>query len=100
VVLDGGQVMVCDAATPEEATPVQYTGSGLSYGGLPLESSSPGEPLVVSPVASETSSKPLTLVFQPTAPSIAPGEAQRLVLLAQSTPALDTTGVLGQARRK
>jgi hypothetical protein len=75
-VVDGGQGLLCDVTDPALATPVTYTGSGLSYGGLPLESGAPGAPLVVSPVEASTSyssSGGTTMVFQPAAPSIAPG---------------------------
>ena len=49
---DGTQGMLCDVSDPAQATPLTYTGSGLTYNGQPLASTSPGSALVVSPGAS------------------------------------------------
>ena len=40
--------MICDLATAASATPFTYTGSGLSYNGIPLVSTGPGAPLVLA----------------------------------------------------
>ena len=42
------QGMVCDQPTASTATPLTYTGSGLSYAGVPLVASSSGAPLVLA----------------------------------------------------
>jgi hypothetical protein len=39
--------MVCDQASPATATPLTYTGDGLSYNGIALVSPGPGLPLVL-----------------------------------------------------
>ncbi len=61
------QGMVCDQPTAATATPFTYTGSGLSYQGVPLVSPGPGAPLVLA----NSTSAPLTassdnLAFAPT----------------------------------
>jgi hypothetical protein len=40
--------MYCDQASPSTATPVTYTGSGLSYNGVPLVSTGPDTPLLLA----------------------------------------------------
>ena len=40
--------MVCDQPTAATATPLTYTGSGLSYAGVPLVATSAGAPLVLA----------------------------------------------------
>ncbi len=42
------QGVVCDQPTATTATPLTYTGSGLSYDGVPLVASSSGAPLVLA----------------------------------------------------
>jgi hypothetical protein len=42
------QGMVCDQALLADATPLTYTGSRLSYQGVPLVSTAPGAPLVLA----------------------------------------------------
>jgi hypothetical protein len=59
--------MVCDQPTLAGATPLTYTGSGLSYQGVPLVSTAPGAPLVLA----NSTTAPLTtssdnLAFAPT----------------------------------
>jgi hypothetical protein len=68
--LDGGQQgMVCDVSSPSQATPVTYTGTGLSYGGQPLAAGGAGQALLVSPGAtSSTSSLTLEAVGAPATP--------------------------------
>ena len=39
--------MICDQATPATATPMTFTGSGLSYNGIDLVASAPGQPLLL-----------------------------------------------------
>ena len=41
------QGMLCDQATAGSAFTFEYTGSGLSYGGVPLVSAGAGQPLVL-----------------------------------------------------
>ena len=40
--------MYCDQASPATATVMTYTGSGLSYNGIPLVSTGPGTPLLLA----------------------------------------------------
>jgi hypothetical protein len=66
--------MYCDQATPSTATTVTYTGSGLSYNGVPLVSTGPNTPLLlanttaVPPTASDDE-----LTFSPAGKASRPG---------------------------
>jgi hypothetical protein len=41
------QGVLCDVATPASATVLTYTGSGLSYNGVPLSTTGPSQTLVL-----------------------------------------------------
>ena len=41
-------VVLCDQPTAATATPLTYTGSGLSYNGVPLVATGPGAPLMLA----------------------------------------------------
>ena len=59
--------MICDVETLADATAFTYTGSGLSYGGVPLVSTGPGAPLVLANTTSATlDANADHLVFAPT----------------------------------
>ena len=48
--------LYCDQASPATATPLTYTGNGLSYNGVALVSTGPGTPLMLA----NTTAVPLT----------------------------------------
>jgi hypothetical protein len=43
----GSKVVLCDLDTTAGATPLMYTGTGLTYNGLPLVPGGPGQPLAL-----------------------------------------------------
>ena len=64
----GTQGMVCDQPTAATATVMTYTGSGLSYNGIPLVATAPGQPLVLT---NSTTFPGNTLTFLPAEPGAA-----------------------------
>jgi hypothetical protein len=68
---DGQQGLLCDVTNASEATPVTYTGTGFSYGGQPLASAGIGQPLLVTPGAtSSTSGVTVDTVDPPVTPGV------------------------------
>ncbi len=67
----GEQGVLCDQPSTATATALTYTGTGLSYGGVPLMAPAPGAPLVLA----NSTSAPLTpttddMAFAPTGPPL------------------------------
>ncbi len=60
----GQQGLLCDVTNPSQATAVTYTGTGFAYGGQPLAAIGSGQPLLVSPGATSSTSG-LTLLQLP-----------------------------------
>lgn len=68
---DGQQGVLCDVSSISQATPLTYTGTGLAYGGQPLAAGGAGQPLLVTPGATSSTS---TLTVYPVGPPASPGE--------------------------
>ena len=60
--------MICDQPTPDTATVMTYTGSGLSYNGIDLVASAPGQPLLLENTTSVLVSND-SLTFVPVEPA-------------------------------
>jgi hypothetical protein len=60
--------VVCDQASAAAATPLTYTGNGLSYNGVPLAATTPGGPLLLSNTTSSPTSSASEMLSFPSAP--------------------------------